>query len=71
MTSLGGETVFTLNRKRLKQLAAHAPAAPGDVRKMLRFEPHTGALEARSFGRLTAPARAPLGRRSRAWSRPG
>jgi len=55
MTSLGGETVFTLNRKRLEQLAAHAPAAPGDVRKMLRFEPRTGALEARSFGRLTAP----------------
>jgi cephalosporin-C deacetylase-like acetyl esterase len=53
-TSLGGETVFTLNRKRLEQFAAHAPAAPADVRKMLRFEPRTGPVEARSFGRLTA-----------------
>ena len=56
-TSLGGESVFTLNQKRLAQLKASRltrPAdLPGKVREVIRYEPLSGPLQVTSYGAIT------------------
>jgi len=56
-TSLGGESVFTLNQKRLAQLKASRltrPAdLPGKVREVIRYEPPSGPLQVTSYGAIT------------------
>ncbi|PYU63395.1 MAG: hypothetical protein DMG55_00600 [Acidobacteria bacterium] len=56
-TSLGGESVFTLNQKRLAQLKASRltrPAdLPGKVREVIRYEPPSGPLQVTSYGVIT------------------
>ena len=56
-TSLGGESVFTLNQKRLAQLKASRltrPAElPGKVREVIRYEPLSGPLQVTSYGAIT------------------
>jgi cephalosporin-C deacetylase-like acetyl esterase len=56
-TSLGGESVFTLNQKRLAQLKATRltrPAdLPGKVREVIRFEPPSGPLQVTPYGAIT------------------
>ena len=58
-TSLGGESVFTLNQKRLAQLKASRltrPAdLPGKVREVIRYEPLSGPLQVTSYGAITRP----------------
>jgi cephalosporin-C deacetylase-like acetyl esterase len=55
-TSLGGESVFTLNQKRLEQLKANRPAGTGDllrkVREVIRYEPPSGSLQVRPYGTI-------------------
>jgi len=56
-TSLGGESVFTLNQKRLAQLKTSRltrPAdLPGKVREVIRYEPPSGPLQVTSYGAIT------------------
>ncbi len=56
-TSLGGESVFTLNQKRLAQLKTSRltrPAdLPGKVREVIRYEPLSGPLQVTSYGAIT------------------
>src|SRR6266704_3129444 len=56
-TSLGGESVFTLNQKRLAQLKTSRltrPAdLPGKVREVIRYEPLSGPLQVTSYGTIT------------------
>jgi cephalosporin-C deacetylase-like acetyl esterase len=56
-TSLGGESVFTLNQKRLAQLKASRltrPAdLPGKVREVIRYEPPSGPLQVTPYGTIT------------------
>ena len=56
-TSLGGESVFTLNQKRLAQLKTSRltrPAdLPGKVREVIRYEPPSGPLEVTPYGTIT------------------
>ena len=65
-TSLGGETVFSLNRKRagLSNQRLQPPSSPADlasfkekirqrVRQLTRFEPSKGALTVRPYGEIT------------------
>jgi cephalosporin-C deacetylase-like acetyl esterase len=55
-TSLGGESVFTLNQKRLEQLKANRPTGTGDllrkVREVIRYEPPSGSLQVRPYGTI-------------------
>jgi cephalosporin-C deacetylase-like acetyl esterase len=66
-TSLGGETVFSLNIKRVEQLKPHrdpltnvqAVAAnksdmQREVRRLISFEPQSSALNVQPFGRIEA-----------------
>ena len=50
-TSLGGETVFTLNQKRL-EAAAVKPGGAADVARMIEFQPRKDPVPVRSFGRI-------------------
>ena len=50
--SLGGETVTSLNQKRLAEVGRRAPASIDEVRRMVRFEARKAASEPRSFGRI-------------------
>src|SRR5213082_811571 len=56
-TSLGGESVFTLNQKRLEQLKAdrrtQPTELPGKVREVIRYEPLSGPLQVTSYGAIT------------------
>jgi cephalosporin-C deacetylase-like acetyl esterase len=56
-TSLQGESVFTLNRKRLEKLKANHPTQPGDllrnVREAIRYEPPTGPLQVNFYGAIS------------------
>ena len=56
-TSLGGESVFTLNQKRLAQLKASRLTRPADlpvkVREVIRYEPPSGPLQVTSYGAIT------------------
>ncbi|HVH69715.1 MAG TPA: acetylxylan esterase [Candidatus Dormibacteraeota bacterium] len=56
-TSLGGESVFTLNQKRLEQLKANRLTPPGDlpgrVREAIRYEPPSGPLQVAHYGAIT------------------
>ena len=58
-TSLGGESVFTLNQKRLAQLKASRltrPAdLPGKVREAIHYEPPSGPLQVTTYGTITRP----------------
>ncbi|MCL4394372.1 MAG: acetylxylan esterase, partial [Chloroflexi bacterium] len=57
-TSLGGETVFTLNRKRVAQFKAERAAAseiPAIVRRLSGFEQAQRAPVVRPYGRFTGP----------------
>ena len=55
-TSLGGESVFTLNQKRLAQLKASGLTRlsdlPGKVREVIRYEPPSGPLQVTSYGAI-------------------
>jgi cephalosporin-C deacetylase-like acetyl esterase len=55
-TSLGGETVFSLNQKRLAGIKAKRPARAADMARLAgniaRYEPHAGPLEVRNYGRI-------------------
>jgi cephalosporin-C deacetylase-like acetyl esterase len=66
-TSLGGETVFSLNIKRVEQLKPHrdpltSPQAVAankvemqrEVRRLISFEPQSTALNVQPFGRIEA-----------------
>jgi cephalosporin-C deacetylase-like acetyl esterase len=56
-TSLGGESVFTLNQKRLAQLKASRLTRPADlpakVWEVIRYEPPSGPLQVTSYGAIT------------------
>ena len=56
-TSLGGETVFTLNQKRLKRLTANRRMAPGELRRkvqeLIRYEPSSTSLQVRTYGAIS------------------
>ncbi len=56
-TSLGGESVFTLNQKRLEKLKANYPTRPEDllrkVREAIRYEPASGPLQVKSYGAIS------------------
>src|SRR5256885_1217663 len=56
-TSLGGESVFTLNQKRLEKLKANYPTPPEDllrkVREAIRYEPASGPLQVKSYGAIS------------------
>jgi hypothetical protein len=54
-TSLGGETVFTLNRKRVEQARAaraRREELPDRVRQLTAFQPPSGDLNVRPYGRI-------------------
>jgi len=55
-TSLGGETVFSLNKKRLEQLKAKGYLPPEGIRRRVRevsgFEPTPAPLQVRSYGTI-------------------
>ena len=55
--SLQGESVFTLNQKRLEKLKANRTTRPGDLlrnaREAIRYEPPTGALKVNSYGAIS------------------
>jgi hypothetical protein len=56
-TSLGGETVFTLNQKRLERLKANHQTSPGElsrkVRELIRYEPSNTSLGVRTYGTIS------------------
>ena len=53
-TSLGGETVFSLNKKRAARLFQNsAPPSPDEVRRRIGFEAASGPLAVRSYGEIT------------------
>jgi len=56
-TSLGGESVFTLNQKRLEKLRANPPTPPRALllkaREAIRYEPPTGPLQVKSYGSIS------------------
>ena len=55
-TSLGGESVFTLNQKRLERLKANRLARPedlpGKVREAIHYEPPSGPLQVTPYGTI-------------------
>jgi cephalosporin-C deacetylase-like acetyl esterase len=56
-TSLGGETVFKLNQKRLENLKANYPTRPEDllpkVRETIRYEQPSGPLQVKPYGAIS------------------
>ena len=56
-TSLQGESVFTLNQKRLEKLKANHPTRPADLlhnaKEAIRFEPRTGPLKVNLYGAIS------------------
>jgi cephalosporin-C deacetylase-like acetyl esterase len=57
-TSLGGETVFSLNQKRVEQLRKQrvpVAEAPAHARTLSGFEPLQGTFPARHYGAFTRP----------------
>jgi cephalosporin-C deacetylase-like acetyl esterase len=56
-TSLGGETVFTLNKKRLATLKTTQPMPAGElvrkVREAIRYEPLSGKLQVTPYGTIS------------------
>jgi cephalosporin-C deacetylase-like acetyl esterase len=56
-TSLGGETVFTLNQKRLERLKANRRKQPGElprkVQELIHYEPPSTSLEVRPYGTIS------------------
>jgi cephalosporin-C deacetylase-like acetyl esterase len=56
-TSLGGETVFTLNQKRLEQLKANRRTRPGElprkVQELIHYEPPSTSLQVRPYGTIS------------------
>jgi hypothetical protein len=56
-TSLVGETVFTLNQKRLERLRATRRRPPGEllrtVQELIRYEPPDTTLEVRPYGTIS------------------
>ena len=58
-TSLGGETVFTLNRKRLRRLRASHGMATGEwagkVRELIGYQPPTTSVQVRPYGTISRP----------------
>ncbi|MGE5736328.1 MAG: acetylxylan esterase [Acidobacteriota bacterium] len=56
-TSLGGETVFTLNQKRLERLKANRRTQPGEllrrVRESIHYEPPSTSLEVKPYGTIS------------------
>ena len=55
-TSLGGESVFTMNQKRLERVKANRSTRTGDlprkVQELIHYEPSTGPLQDRPYGTL-------------------
>ena len=58
-TSLGGETVSSLNRARMEQFRANRRIQPGDLSRVAReishYEPPSGPVGVSSYGVLTRP----------------
>ena len=56
-TSLGGESVFTLNQQRLERLKANRRMPPGElarkVQELIRYEPPNTMLEVRTYGTIS------------------
>jgi hypothetical protein len=56
-TSLGGESVFTLNQKRLERLKSARQVRPAElphkVQELIRYEPPRTPLEVRSYGMIS------------------
>jgi cephalosporin-C deacetylase-like acetyl esterase len=56
-TSLGGETVFTLNQKRLERLKANRRTPPGEllrrVQESIHYEPPSTSLEVKPYGTIS------------------
>jgi cephalosporin-C deacetylase-like acetyl esterase len=56
-TSLGGESVFTLNQKRLERLKANRRMPPGElarkVQDLIHYEPASTQLQVRSYGAIS------------------
>src|SRR5215472_6467791 len=56
-TSLGGETIFTLNQKRLDRLQANRRTPPGElprkVQELIGYEPPNTTLEVRPYGTIS------------------
>src|SRR5438034_5853475 len=56
-TSLGGESVFTLNQKRLEQLKANRRMPPGElprkVQELIHYEPPSASLQVRPYGTIS------------------
>jgi cephalosporin-C deacetylase-like acetyl esterase len=56
-TSLGGETVFTLNQKRLERLKANRRTPPVElsrkVQELIHYEPPRTSLEVRAYGAIS------------------
>ena len=56
-TSLQGESVFTLNQKRLEKLKANHPTRPADLlhnaKEAIRYEPLTGPLKVNLYGAIS------------------
>src|SRR5438876_2234117 len=55
-TSLGGESVFTLNQKRLEQLKANRLTQPvelpGKAQELIHYEPSSTSLQVRPYGTI-------------------
>ena len=56
-TSLGGESVFTLNQKRLERLKVNRRARPGElphkVQELIHYEPPSASLQVRPYGTIS------------------
>jgi cephalosporin-C deacetylase-like acetyl esterase len=56
-TSLGGESVFTLNQKRLERLKANRRTQPGElprkVQELIHYEPPSTSLQIRPYGTIS------------------
>lgn len=56
-TSLGGESVFTLNQQRLEQLKANRRTTPAElprkVQELIHFEPSSTPLQVRPYGTIS------------------
>ena len=56
-TSLGGESVFTLNQKRLERVQADRRMRPGElpgkVQALIHYEPSSASLQVRAYGTIS------------------
>ncbi len=56
-TSLGGESVFTLNQKRLERLKASRRTRPGElpgkVQELIHYEPSSTSLQVGAYGKIS------------------